>query len=527
MDVYSSSIELLEAGVSKHTLSVLVADESGLINRVAGVFARRGANIESLAVGLTRDTALFTIVVTGTDATVRNLLRQIAKLVSVVAVEDVTLCPRVERELMLVKVDAPDSTSALTVRSIADAFRAHVVDASSNQICLAVTGDPGKVAALQRALQRFGILEVVRTGRISLKRGKEVFRDAAVAERAAATRLAESEARGASEADARAAAVLAAETAGAGAPLGSEHASALHLSHSALVAAERKIGLAPEDIARADGPEAEAEAEAVAEIEAAAGETVERFAAAEAADAAAPAPAAEAASPSLDVYSSAGRLPEGALGVWNVRNVLEASKALHGAVDRAGAEGAASLAAAASALPYEPFTVLVEVRDRPGVLNQVTGVVSRRGYNVQSLAVGNSERDGFSRITMVIPGCEADVQKLLKHLAKLPYVDRIVSLNGVPAIVRELMLVKVAARPAQRSELHALATIFHGSVCDLSLETLTIAVVGTEDKMAALLELLQPYGILEIARTGRIATVRPSGIDSKYLESVAGSKVML
>lgn len=103
-DVYEFEPQPLEEGVRKHMLSVFVADESGLINRVAGVFARRGANIESLAVGLTVDKALFTIVATGTDAVVANLAKQIGKLVNVRYVEDITDESHVERELMLIKV---------------------------------------------------------------------------------------------------------------------------------------------------------------------------------------------------------------------------------------------------------------------------------------------------------------------------------------------------------------------------------------------------------------------------------------
>jgi acetolactate synthase I/III small subunit len=176
---------------------------------------------------------------------------------------------------------------------------------------------------------------------------------------------------------------------------------------------------------------------------------------------------------------------------------------------------------------FEACTLSIDVQDVPGVLNQVTGVVSRRSYNVQSLAVGNSEKEGMSRITMVVPG-EADaIEKLKKQLLKLVYVHSVTELHAVPHVARELMLVKVACSPGQRGEILDLARIFHGSVCDVSRSTVTLEVTGKEDKMRALQDVLEPYGILEIARTGRVALERESGVDSRYLSNIAGARVML
>lgn len=174
-DVYVYEAEPLEEGVAKHTLSVFVGDEAGMINRVAGVFARRGANIESLAVGLTQDKALFTIVATGTEATVANLCKQLAKLVNVRYVEDITASEHFQRELFIAKVAAPPGATRTELQQVAEVFRARVVDVAERTLTLSATGDPGKIAALQRALGRFGIVELVRTGRIALKRGENLF----------------------------------------------------------------------------------------------------------------------------------------------------------------------------------------------------------------------------------------------------------------------------------------------------------------------------------------------------------------
>uniref|UniRef100_A0A6I9QQA3 Acetolactate synthase small subunit 1, chloroplastic n=1 Tax=Elaeis guineensis var. tenera TaxID=51953 RepID=A0A6I9QQA3_ELAGV len=157
--------------VRRHTISVFVGDESGMINRIAGVFARRGYNIESLAVGLNRDRALFTIVVSGTDRVLRQVVEQLHKLVNVLKVDDLSKEPQVERELMLIKLNVgPERRQE--VMGLVDIFRAKVVDISEHSLTIEVTGDPGKIVAVQRNLHKFGIKEIARTGKIALRREK-------------------------------------------------------------------------------------------------------------------------------------------------------------------------------------------------------------------------------------------------------------------------------------------------------------------------------------------------------------------
>ncbi|KAJ6324983.1 hypothetical protein OIU76_012131 [Salix suchowensis] len=155
--------------MQRHTISVFVGDESGIINRIAGVFARRGYNIESLAVGLNKEKALFTIVVCGTEKVLRQVVEQLNKLVNVIKVEDISRDPQVERELMLIKLNADPSTRA-EIMWLVDVFRAKIVDISEHSLTIEVTGDPGKMAAVQRNLSKFGIREIARTGKIALRR---------------------------------------------------------------------------------------------------------------------------------------------------------------------------------------------------------------------------------------------------------------------------------------------------------------------------------------------------------------------
>lgn len=126
----------------------------------------------------------------------------------------------------------------------------------------------------------------------------------------------------------------------------------------------------------------------------------------------------------------------------------------------------------------------------------MTGVLARRGYNIQSLAVGNSETADLSRITTVIPGSKESSAKVIKQLLKLIHVHSVTDLSDLPFITRELMLIKCRCKPSERKELIDLAEIFHGNVCDVSRTTITLEVQGKESKMRAVQDLIAPYGKL-------------------------------
>ncbi|MEW5316310.1 MAG: hypothetical protein WDW38_007689 [Sanguina aurantia] len=348
-DVYVNEPQPLREGEEKHTISVFVADEAGLINRVAGVFARRAANIESLAVGLSVDKALFTIVTNGSAGVVR--------------------------ELLLIKLNAAAGEARTELLQLIQIFRARVADVSDTTVTLAVSGDPGKLAAIQMVMAKFGIAEVSRTGRICLKRGE----------------------------------------------------SLLETSR-----------LAPEGRSAAETATAKAVANSIP----------------------APQPTGGA-----DVYA----VDDGTVkGVWEVGNILDSTYS-----------GKKS--------QFEARTLSILVQDVPGVLNMVTGVFARRGYNVQSLAVGPSEVEGESRICIVVPGTTTGTgfSNLVKQLLKLVSVQSVTDLTSTPFVNRELMLVKVRCTAGQRGELRDLASIFRGGIIDVSRDSVVMEVMGKEDKLKA------------------------------------------
>lgn len=412
VNTFDSSTSSARQKVRRHTIQVFVGDESGMINRIAGVFARRGYNIESLAVGLNKDKAIFTIVVSGTERVLQQVMEQLQKLVNVIKVEDLSKEPQVERELMLIKINT-DPKYRAEVMWLVDVFRAKIVDISDHSLTIEVTGDPGKMVAVQRNLSKFGIREIARTGKIALRREKM----------------------------------------GESAPFW-RFSAASYPDLEVVMSANTVSGINKksngEPMSMAEG----------------------------------------------DVYPVERDDDSG------VNQVLDAHWGVLNDEDTSG---------------LRSHTLSMLVNDSPGVLNIVTGVFARRGYNIQSLAVGHAEVEGLSRITTVVPGTDESVSKLVQQLYKLVDIHEVRDFTHHPFAERELMLIKIAVNAVARRNVLDIASIFRAKAVDVSDHTITLELTGDLHKMVALQRLLEPYGICEVARTGRLALVRESGVDSKYL----------
>ena len=155
-----------------------------------------------------------------------------------------------------------------------------------------------------------------------------------------------------------------------------------------------------------------------------------------------------------------------------------------------------------------PHTFVVTVEDEPGVLNRVASLFRRRNYNIDSLTVGRTDQAGVSRMTIVVPTDEAGAQRVAANLYKLVNVISVRDITDAPAVFRDLAMIKVAATPTERPGLVHLVDVFRARIIDLAPDSLTIEITGTEDKIDGLLEVLKPYGVLEMARTGRVAMAR-------------------
>lgn len=153
-------------------------------------------------------------------------------------------------------------------------------------------------------------------------------------------------------------------------------------------------------------------------------------------------------------------------------------------------------------------TLSVLVENKPGVLARVAGLFSRRGFNIDSLAVGVTERPEISRITVVVDVEEHSLEQIYKQLNKLINVIKVVDLPDDNSVQRELVLVKVKADPRSRAEIIEIADIFRGKIIDVGRGTITIEVTGTGSKLRAFEDLLKPYGIPEVVRTGVVALQR-------------------
>ncbi|MSQ05673.1 MAG: acetolactate synthase small subunit [Dehalococcoidia bacterium] len=153
-------------------------------------------------------------------------------------------------------------------------------------------------------------------------------------------------------------------------------------------------------------------------------------------------------------------------------------------------------------------TITALVQDKPGVLARVASLFRRRGFNIVSLAVGNSERAGLSRMTFVVNGDQGTVDQVTSQMGKLIDVVGISDLSDQETVARELALIKVESSASNRNEIVQLVHLFRASIVDVGSQSLVIEVTGEEDKINALANLLKPFGIKEMMRTGRVAMVR-------------------
>jgi acetolactate synthase-1/3 small subunit len=153
-------------------------------------------------------------------------------------------------------------------------------------------------------------------------------------------------------------------------------------------------------------------------------------------------------------------------------------------------------------------TFAVYVENKPGVLNRVASLFRRRAYNIESLTVGHTEKPGVSRMTIVVDTDEFGARRLEAHLYKLVNVLYVDDLNTSPSVTRDLAMIKVSANIENRSHVLQLADVFRARVVDVSTESVIVEITGAEDKIDGLLEVLRPYGILEMVRTGRVAMAR-------------------
>jgi acetolactate synthase-1/3 small subunit len=164
-------------------------------------------------------------------------------------------------------------------------------------------------------------------------------------------------------------------------------------------------------------------------------------------------------------------------------------------------------------------TLSVLVEDESGVLTRIASLFARRGFNIDSLAVGPSEQPSISRITMVVPSNKKTIEQIKKQLYKLVNILRIQDITDIPCVERELMLIKVSTNESKRAEILDIVKIFRSKVVDISLESIIIEVSGDPGKISAIELILSKFGIIEIVRTGKISLLRDSQVDTKSINS--------
>lgn len=167
-------------------------------------------------------------------------------------------------------------------------------------------------------------------------------------------------------------------------------------------------------------------------------------------------------------------------------------------------------------------TLIALVEDKPGVLNRVASLFRRRNFNIESLNVGTTENKNMSRMTLVMESEETNARKIEANLYKLVNVIDVQDVTNQNAVTRDLALIKVEAKPQQRSEIANLAAIFRAKIVDVASDSVIVEITGTSDKIESLLELLRPIGVLEMVRTGKVAMTRGNTSGIRYTPGANG-----
>jgi acetolactate synthase-1/3 small subunit len=172
------------------------------------------------------------------------------------------------------------------------------------------------------------------------------------------------------------------------------------------------------------------------------------------------------------------------------------------------------------------YTFIALVENKPGVLNRVASLFRRRNFNIESLAVGRTERPDVSRMTVVVacPGGDLDAHKIEANLYKLVNVIDVQDVTHQPSVTRDLALIKVRVGPDRRAEVNGLAEIFRARIVDVAADSLIVEITGTEDKIEGLTELLRPIGIVEMVRAGQVAMTRGVNDGVRRVPGVTGNR---
>ena len=155
-------------------------------------------------------------------------------------------------------------------------------------------------------------------------------------------------------------------------------------------------------------------------------------------------------------------------------------------------------------------TLVALMQDRPAGVSRVTSLLRRRGFKIDSLSIGQSETPGITRLTLVVDEALNSIEQVIKQLYRLIEVIKINDITGAPYVARELVLIKVHAAGSRRTELHTLANMFAATVTDITHDSLVVELSANPERVEHLIDLLQPFGILELVRTGAIAMARGS-----------------